>query len=138
MQATEGGLLTTSGQALPELCMGAVHCCAPQVHLMCQPFAAQQLVAMCPDHAPSPPLPCRHASDVDIVISGLATPSRLTGGFGQADKRFVTKVLDRIAKEVTRGALPRYGGARSMVAKARAGGDAAALLDAHALLRGAS
>ncbi|KAI8469643.1 MAG: hypothetical protein J3K34DRAFT_522009 [Monoraphidium minutum] len=42
-------------------------------------------------------------SDVDIVISGLVTPSRLTGGFGQADKRFVTKVLDRVARELRRG-----------------------------------
>ena len=37
-------------------------------------------------------------------MTGIVTPSRLTGGFGQADKRFVTKVLDRIAREVRRGA----------------------------------
>ncbi|KIY94997.1 poly(a) polymerase [Monoraphidium neglectum] len=41
-------------------------------------------------------------SDVDIVVSGLVTPSRLTGGFGQADKRFVIKILDRVAKELRR------------------------------------
>ncbi|GBF99928.1 poly(a) polymerase [Raphidocelis subcapitata] len=41
-------------------------------------------------------------SDVDIVISGLVTPSRLTGGFAQADKRYVTRVLERVAKELRR------------------------------------
>lgn len=49
--------------------------------------------------APHTLAPC---SDVDIVISGIATPSRLTGGFGQADKRFVAKVLERVAREVRR------------------------------------
>lgn len=45
--------------------------------------------------------PCVPASDVDIVISGLVQPSRLTGGFSPADKRFVTKVLDKVAREVS-------------------------------------
>ena len=39
-------------------------------------------------------------SDVDVVIAGIATPSRLTGGFATADKRFVARVLDRVAREL--------------------------------------
>ncbi|WIA23026.1 hypothetical protein OEZ86_009941 [Tetradesmus obliquus] len=36
-------------------------------------------------------------SDVDLVVTGLAKPSRITGGFSHNDKKVVYRALDRIA-----------------------------------------
>lgn len=41
-------------------------------------------------------------SDVDLVVTGLAVPSRITGGFSQADKPFVSRCLERIASQLRR------------------------------------
>lgn len=39
-------------------------------------------------------------SDVDLVVTGLAKPSRITGGFSQNDKRLVYRALERIASNL--------------------------------------
>eukprot|EP00878_Enallax_costatus_P008207 GHUV01008580.1.p1 GENE.GHUV01008580.1~~GHUV01008580.1.p1 ORF type:complete len:544 (+),score=136.06 GHUV01008580.1:826-2457(+) len=41
-------------------------------------------------------------SDVDLVVTGLAKPSRITGGFSHNDKRLVYRALDRIASALRR------------------------------------
>jgi len=41
-------------------------------------------------------------SDVDLVVTGLVKPSRITGGFSHNDKRLVYKALDKIAAQLRR------------------------------------
>jgi predicted nucleotidyltransferase len=41
-------------------------------------------------------------SDVDLVVTGLVKPSRITGGFSQKDKRVVYRALDKIAHQLRR------------------------------------
>eukprot|EP00775_Hariotina_reticulata_P011452 gene11452-11598_t len=39
-------------------------------------------------------------SDVDLVVTGLVKPSRITGGFSRNDKRLVYRALDKIAYQL--------------------------------------
>jgi non-canonical poly(A) RNA polymerase PAPD5/7 len=39
-------------------------------------------------------------SDIDLVITGLLEPDRVTGGFAPADKRKVVKLLQQVANRM--------------------------------------
>ncbi len=60
------------------------------------------------------------ASDVDLVVTGLAEPSRITGMFSHGDRHYVAKCLERIAGQLRRWVLSAFGPVGCLVAASRA------------------